>query len=101
MLRFRGWWLARCTLGILDSLTETQTGLNRKTNKGTAWAEVWNKMVSQCVGFERAAPHSGSSFPCHPSMVVYGHAASRGLDVRRWTVGLDTGCVCYAPHIPC
>ena len=26
-------------------------------------------------------------------MVVYGHTASRGLDIHRWTVGLDTGCV--------
>ncbi|KAI0649217.1 hypothetical protein C8Q79DRAFT_999042 [Trametes meyenii] len=31
--------------------------------------------------------------PCYPSTVVYGHAASRDLDVRRWTVGLDTGCL--------
>ncbi|KAI0833383.1 hypothetical protein BC628DRAFT_15758 [Trametes gibbosa] len=30
---------------------------------------------------------------CYPSTVVYGHAASRDLDVRRWTVGLDTGCL--------
>ncbi|OSD06481.1 hypothetical protein PYCCODRAFT_1442647 [Trametes coccinea BRFM310] len=33
------------------------------------------------------------SLPCYPSTVVYGHAASRDLDVRRWTVGLDTGCL--------
>ena len=31
--------------------------------------------------------------PCYPATVVYGHAASRDLDVRRWTVGLDTGCL--------
>ncbi|KAI0359960.1 Metallo-dependent phosphatase [Trametes cingulata] len=34
-----------------------------------------------------------SPLPCYPSTVVYGHAASRDLDVRRWTVGLDTGCL--------
>lgn len=33
------------------------------------------------------------SLPCLPSTVVYGHAAARDLDVRRWTVGLDTGCL--------
>ena len=31
--------------------------------------------------------------PCYPATVVYGHAASRDLDIRRWTVGLDTGCL--------
>ncbi|KAI0775292.1 hypothetical protein BD413DRAFT_603240 [Trametes elegans] len=34
-----------------------------------------------------------SPLPCYPSTVVYGHAASRDLDVKRWTVGLDTGCL--------
>ena len=31
--------------------------------------------------------------PCKPSTVVYGHAASRGLHVKRWSIGVDTGCV--------
>lgn len=33
------------------------------------------------------------TLPCRPSTVVYGHAASRDLDIKRWTVGLDTGCL--------
>ena len=28
-----------------------------------------------------------------PASVVYGHAAARGLDINRWSFGLDTGCV--------
>lgn len=31
--------------------------------------------------------------PCHPLTTVYGHAAARGLDIKRWSIGLDTGCV--------
>ncbi|KAG8822948.1 hypothetical protein FS842_009102 [Serendipita sp. 407] len=31
--------------------------------------------------------------PCNPSTVIYGHAAGRGLDLKRWTLGLDSGCV--------
>lgn len=31
--------------------------------------------------------------PCLPMSVIYGHAAARGLDVKRWSFGLDTGCV--------
>ncbi|KAI0091218.1 hypothetical protein BDY19DRAFT_1033480 [Irpex rosettiformis] len=30
---------------------------------------------------------------CYPSTVIYGHAATRGLDVKRWSFGLDTGCL--------
>lgn len=28
-----------------------------------------------------------------PSTVIYGHDSRRGLQLRRWTKGLDTGCV--------
>lgn len=64
-----------------------------------AWADLWNGAMSRCAGFEQAALGKKDSLPCHPSTVVYGHAASRGLDVHRWTVGLDTGCVCYDPTL--
>ncbi|KAF9468050.1 Metallo-dependent phosphatase-like protein [Collybia nuda] len=33
------------------------------------------------------------ALPCYPSTIIYGHAASRGLDVKRWSIGLDSGCV--------
>ena len=66
------------------------------TKKGKAWMEPWNGMMSRCVGFERSALRQKGSLPCLPSTVVYGHTASRGLDVHRWTMGLDTGCVCCA-----
>ena len=79
---------------ILGAPAEPEVGSNRKTNKGKAWTEVWNEIIPQCAGFEAAALGAKNTLPCHPSMVVYGHTASRGLDIHRWTVGLDTGCVC-------
>ena len=33
------------------------------------------------------------ALPCEPATIVYGHAATRALDVKRWSMGLDTGCV--------
>lgn len=33
------------------------------------------------------------SLPCYPASVIHGHAASRGLDINRFSFGLDTGCV--------
>jgi hypothetical protein len=34
-----------------------------------------------------------SPLPCMPSTLIYGHAATRGLTVERWSFGLDSGCV--------
>ncbi|EIW65804.1 hypothetical protein TREMEDRAFT_35995 [Tremella mesenterica DSM 1558] len=31
--------------------------------------------------------------PCSPITVIYGHAAGRGLDIKRFSKGIDTGCV--------
>jgi len=67
--------------------------VSRTTKKGKAWMELWKGMMARCVGFDQAALRQKGSLPCLPSTVVYGHTASRGLDVDRWTMGLDTGCV--------
>ncbi|KAG8756887.1 hypothetical protein FRC12_010436 [Ceratobasidium sp. 428] len=84
---------------------------------GTPWANLWNKVLDLCDGFDakpELAPSepvfegsSGQSWtgwienefkgvhslPCKGITVVYGHSASRGLDLKKWSKGLDTGCV--------
>lgn len=65
----------------------------RSNKKGTPWAEIWNEDMSKCGGFGDFSNIKHHTLPCLPMTVVYGHAASRGLDVKRWTFGLDTGCV--------
>jgi len=61
---------------------------------GIPWADVWNADMARCSGYENSSTNNGNEFfPCLPSMVVYGHAASRGLDIHRWSIGLDSGCV--------
>jgi calcineurin-like phosphoesterase family protein len=77
----------------------------RNNNKGIPYSDLWNKVMNKCSGFDtsnirfssvaRLMGHRESQLaqlPCYPSTVVYGHAATRGLDVKRWSVGLDTGC---------
>lgn len=49
--------------------------------------------MSRCGGYKRELQTSKAALPCYPSTVVYGHAASRGLDIKRWSIGLDSGCV--------
>ena len=75
--------------------------VSRSNTRGTPFPDLWNDIMSRCSGLhtpEAVPPLKGSQeniarLPCYPSTVVYGHAAFRGLDVRRWSIGLDSGCV--------
>ncbi|TFK75219.1 Metallo-dependent phosphatase [Pluteus cervinus] len=62
-----------------------------RAHKGLPWSNIWNRDMSNCQGYQDTV--SKDALPCYPSTVVYGHAASRGLDIKRWTVGIDSGCV--------
>jgi len=77
--------------------------VTKLSKTGTPWSEIWNAAMDNCVGFgmdvweddyDLMGKKKGkNSLPCRPSTVVYGHAASRGLDIKRWSIGTDTGCV--------
>jgi hypothetical protein len=69
---------------------------NDRKKDGTPWSKLYQKDMALCEGFEQNIPTTGDKkegLPCHPATVIYGHAASRGLDIKRWTIGLDSGCV--------
>ncbi|KAL4062759.1 Metallo-dependent phosphatase-like protein [Scleroderma yunnanense] len=96
---------------LLNMRSVHEDGSISRKKKGTPWPELWNNIMNMCSGVdsdlsdsfsEGQHPLSGtakeedmraSQLPCFPSMIVYGHIAARGLDVKRWSVGLDTGCV--------
>ncbi|KAF5367493.1 hypothetical protein D9758_003741 [Tetrapyrgos nigripes] len=61
-----------------------------RDKEGRPWSKLWKNSMSMCAGFES---EDRGSLPCMPATVIYGHAASRGLDIKRWSIGLDTGCV--------
>ncbi|KAF8656242.1 hypothetical protein AX16_002678 [Volvariella volvacea WC 439] len=63
-----------------------------RTKKGKRWSKLWNRDMSHCDGFDQVR-HDKNALPCYPSTVIYGHAAAWGLDVKRWSFGLDSGCV--------
>ena len=85
--------------------------VTKKNKKGKPWSDLWNLEMSSCVGYNEELRHgavvgdskeiSGGkkeseqvpALPCYPSTVIYGHAAARGLDLKRWSIGLDSGCV--------
>ncbi|KAJ7104108.1 calcineurin-like phosphoesterase [Mycena belliarum] len=83
-------WVTLNIRGVLDDHSVTR-GMD-----GEPWADIWNRDISSCQGFDqqlRLTEHSKNALPCYPATVIYGHAAARGLDVKRWSVGLDSACV--------
>ncbi|KAI6125079.1 Metallo-dependent phosphatase-like protein [Pisolithus croceorrhizus] len=93
---------------LMNMRSVTDDGSISKGKKGTPWPELWNDVMDRCGGITdyklssttsqlamstREGGVKQSRLPCFPSMIVYGHIAARGLDVKRWSVGLDSGCV--------
>lgn len=82
---------------LLNMRSLSEDGKVKDNKKGTPWSDLWNDVMGSCSTLpEDLSKHGLTAFtspPCFPSMVIYGHAAVRDLDVKRWSVGLDTGCV--------
>ncbi|KAG6335666.1 hypothetical protein ID866_3424 [Astraeus odoratus] len=93
---------------LLNMRGVEEDGTVTKESGGTPWPELWNDVMDRCGGIDAddLFPDPDAQFavsaeegvevkplPCFPAMIVYGHIAARGLDPRRWSIGLDTGCV--------
>jgi hypothetical protein len=80
-------WVVLNMRGVLKDNTIT------RGSHGTPWSVRWNSDMARCKGFETDLKPKPRPLVCHPSTVIYGHAAARGLDVKRWSIGLDSGCI--------
>ncbi|CAG8462294.1 12562_t:CDS:2 [Ambispora leptoticha] len=49
----------------------------KQKHKGHAWTDDWNQAQSRSE---------------NPKTIIYGHDASRGLQIKEYTIGLDSGC---------
>ncbi|KAG1762720.1 Metallo-dependent phosphatase-like protein [Suillus occidentalis] len=82
------------TVTNIKSVTD-QGIVSPSPKRGTPWSQMWNDTMSKCSGnsgTNGGEAYQPTSLPCYPFTVVYGHAAGRGLDIKRWSIGLDTGC---------
>ena len=57
-----------------------------------AWTKLWNKYQSMLPN-SKGKFGKGKVFHDLHSTVIYGHDSKRGLQLQKWTKGLDTGCV--------
>lgn len=57
--------------------------------EGIPWYKLWERYQDHEMKKMKKKKKKGDQ----PSTVIYGHDSRRGLQLRRWTKGLDTGCV--------
>ncbi|WAR60074.1 hypothetical protein PtB15_9B11 [Puccinia triticina] len=64
----------------------------KNANKGKPWYKYWNKTMRTCD--QSSSTGSSARAWCERTQyVVYGHWAGKGLTVKPWSIGLDSGCV--------
>lgn len=61
---------------------DLDTHIPSRFHEGVPWYKLWER-------YQDAKLKKGKE----PATVIYGHDSRRGLQLRRWTKGLDTGCV--------
>mgnify|MGYP002402549375 CR=1 FL=1 len=90
---------------LMNMRSVTKKGEVSRKYAGVYWTTLWNQQMKLCVGYsqglgmekmneegamKRKKKHD---LPCYPSTVVYGHSAAQGFHLKRWSIGLDSGCV--------
>lgn len=70
--------------------------------------ETWEEADEDVVQNDEVVPTDDDDGPedevseealrCSPVTVIYGHAAGRGLDIKPFSKGIDTGCVVSGDH---
>ncbi|KAL8792981.1 MAG: hypothetical protein Q9195_004385 [Heterodermia aff. obscurata] len=59
---------------------DLKTHIPSRSGSGTPWNKIWNKYQSKLPKTKR-------------STIIYGHDSQRGLQLEKYSKGLDTGCV--------
>lgn len=95
---------------VLNMRSVVGVKISRKSKEGVPWTKIWNQHMNSCSGFKQTLAEVRDAngdvdfntteenmdklnLSCYPFTTIYGHAASRGLVVKRWSFGLDSGCV--------
>jgi len=71
--------------------TESESD-RRKSMALVPWTKLWNKYQNLLPNPARKYMR-GDKLPQLHTTVVYGHDSHRGLQMAKWSLGIDTGCV--------
>ncbi|KAG9233751.1 Ser/Thr protein phosphatase family protein-like protein [Amylocarpus encephaloides] len=64
---------------LVMSMRTIKHGVPTSKRKGNVWTKAWNK-------FQKSLPKK------ERSTVIYGHDSKRGLQLKKYSMGIDTGC---------
>lgn len=67
---------------------DLDTHIPSPLREGVPWYKLWERYQDAKVKKKKGGRKEEG-----PGTVIYGHDSQRGLQLRRWTKGLDTGCV--------
>ncbi|TAQ83335.1 hypothetical protein B7494_g8342 [Chlorociboria aeruginascens] len=65
---------------VMNMRTIGKDGIPSDTREGTVWTKAWNKHQKSLPKRDRKT-------------VIYGHDSKRGLKIKKYSVGIDTGCL--------
>ncbi|PGG98537.1 hypothetical protein AJ80_09516 [Polytolypa hystricis UAMH7299] len=68
---------------------DVDTHVPSSASRGTAWNKIFNKYQMM----QLSSTQLDSANPPTPTTVIYGHDVNRSPDIKKYTKGLDTGCV--------
>lgn len=69
---------------------DLDTHIPSQLHEGVPWYKLWERYQDAKM---KKKKKKGGRKEEEPGTVIYGHDSRRGLQLRRWTKGLDTGCV--------
>ena len=68
---------------VMNIRTIEEDGIGTKEKSGEEWSDIWNSSQES----------NNSTFPPEYRKVYYGHAAGNGVQLKKYTFGVDSGCV--------
>ncbi|OCT45667.1 Ser/Thr protein phosphatase family [Cladophialophora carrionii] len=77
---------------VLDLATHLPSH-KHKLKGSVAWYKLWNRYQQLLNLHKRFGKHKEERESESHTTVIYGHNAKEGLQIRKYTKGLDTGCV--------
>jgi hypothetical protein len=89
--------ISAMTMRIIDLATHMPSAEHDRKNS-VPWARLWNKVQTliprEHTRFGKAPPEQAKRKKRIPHLtIIYGHDSKRGLQLEKWTKGLDSGCV--------
>ncbi|KIW68149.1 hypothetical protein PV04_04115 [Phialophora macrospora] len=84
--------ISAMNMRVLDLATHLPSH-KHKLKGSVAWYKLWNKYQQLLSLHKRFRKHKGGRGSETQTTVIYGHNAREGLQIRKYTKGLDTGCV--------